>query len=113
LGGAINLGLAVDKARAITRIADTGIGIAASDLPHVFDGFWRADKVRTRAEGAADLVCRSPDGLWSAMVAKSACRASPVRGRHSPTEPRDRFGHALHAGRRMPNLREAIGDWSP
>ena len=54
-GGAVSLRLAVDKERAIIRIADTGIGIAASDLPHVFDRFWRGDKVRTRAEGGSGL----------------------------------------------------------
>ena len=30
------------------------MGIAAADLPHVFDRFWRADKVRSR-RAAADL----------------------------------------------------------
>ena len=54
-GGAVDLRLAMDTERAIIRIADTGIGIAAGDLPHVFDRFWRADKVRTRAEGGSGL----------------------------------------------------------
>jgi signal transduction histidine kinase len=32
-------------------VADTGVGIAATDLPHVFDRFFRADKARTREGG--------------------------------------------------------------
>ncbi|GAA2885065.1 two-component sensor histidine kinase [Actinoplanes cyaneus] len=36
-------------------VADTGEGITATDLPHVFDRFWRADRARARATGGSGL----------------------------------------------------------
>jgi heavy metal sensor kinase len=53
--GAIVLGLCVEGSQVKVTVADSGIGIEQAALPHVFDRFWRADKVRSRAEGGAGL----------------------------------------------------------
>ncbi|MEA5464356.1 sensor histidine kinase [Leptothoe sp. PORK10 BA2] len=42
-------------------VEDTGIGIAAADLPHVFDRFWRADRSRNRGSGGTGIglaICK-------------------------------------------------------
>jgi signal transduction histidine kinase len=47
---------------AVLCVEDTGIGIAETDLSHVFDRFYRADLARHRAEGHAGLglaICKA------------------------------------------------------
>jgi two-component system OmpR family sensor kinase/two-component system sensor histidine kinase BaeS len=56
-GGEISLGAdleSVDVTPGFVRlwVADTGEGIPASDLPRIFDRFWRGDPARTRETGA-------------------------------------------------------------
>ncbi len=56
-GGSVRVSLRREKAspEAILEVEDTGIGIAESDLPHIFDRFYRADKSRTSETGGAGL----------------------------------------------------------
>jgi len=49
-------------------VRDTGIGIAASDLPHVFDRFWRADRARSRASERAGSGLGLAISQWIAQA---------------------------------------------
>ena len=56
-GGRVTLRAYVNKAgdEVAVEVADTGSGIPAGDLPHVFDRFWRAEKSRNRSTGGSGL----------------------------------------------------------
>ena len=53
--GTVEMRLTTEAMFAIVTVSDIGIGIEPSALPHVFDRFWRADKVRSRADGGVGL----------------------------------------------------------
>ncbi|HEX5598471.1 MAG TPA: ATP-binding protein [Micromonosporaceae bacterium] len=54
-GGTVTLRATRPDAMAVIEVADTGSGIAAKDLPHVFDRLWRADPARGRYTGGSGL----------------------------------------------------------
>jgi signal transduction histidine kinase len=54
-GGTVILEGSRDATHVTLSVADTGAGIAPEDQPHVFERFWRADKVRGREAGGTGL----------------------------------------------------------
>jgi signal transduction histidine kinase len=65
-GGRINVRVSAQQGLAQVFISDTGVGIAAEDLPHVFERFWRATTSRDRESGGL--------GVGLAMVREIATR---------------------------------------
>ena len=60
-GGRVELSLDIEGADAVIRVKDTGMGIPASDIPHIFDRFYRVNQARSGGEGGAGLglsICR-------------------------------------------------------
>ena len=54
-GGSVTWRLAAENGTLVSRVVDTGIGIDAEDLPHLFERFFRADKAHSRATPGVGL----------------------------------------------------------
>ena len=79
-GGAVKVDLAQVGGFAIVSVTDTGIGIAKEDIAHVFDRFWRADKVRSRGQGGAGLGLSIATWIAEAHQGSLAVESAPDRG---------------------------------
>ena len=80
-GGCITLdsGLETATGKAWIRVEDTGIGIAAEDLPHVFERFYKADKSRRPTSGTGlglSIAREILDALGEEIIVES----TPGRG---------------------------------
>jgi len=61
-GGTVWISVGHDRAGVAVEVRDSGVGIAAEHLPHVFERFYRSDPARARATGGAGIgltICRA------------------------------------------------------
>jgi PAS domain S-box-containing protein len=57
-GGCITVGAASTDHEVVFRVADTGAGIAAENLPRIFDRFWQAPRAGRQGAGLGLLIAK-------------------------------------------------------
>ncbi len=79
-GGKVTLSLGCADGWARLSVADTGIGIPAQDLPHIFERFYRVDKARSRAAGGSGLGLSIAQWIAQAHGGKIDVQSAPGQG---------------------------------
>ncbi|MFD4604938.1 ATP-binding protein [Streptomyces sp. NPDC058464] len=78
--GTVTLAARRDGDDVVLTVTDTGPGIAADDLPHVFERFWRAEKSRSRRTGGSGLGLPIVRHLLAAHDGTAEVRSEPGKG---------------------------------
>jgi PAS domain S-box-containing protein len=55
VAGSVRMSLAAEDGQAVLRVADTGIGIMAQDMPHIFERFHRGSTPRARSNEGSGI----------------------------------------------------------
>jgi heavy metal sensor kinase len=81
-GGPVTVELLRRGAEAVLKVADTGIGIAPADLPHIFERFYQGDKSRDRRrqEHSTGLGLSICETIVTAHGGKIAAASTPGAG---------------------------------
>ena len=90
-GGEVRVVTPIESGAAIVEVRDTGLGISAEDLPHIFERFYRADKSRSHAEGRSGLGLAISQAIVDAhrgsIAVESELGAGTTFTVRLPTEP--------------------------
>ena len=75
-GGSVMLGAICDRRSVQITVKDSGRGIAAEDLPHIFDRFYRGDKSRQH-NGESGLGLAIAKSIVEAHGGKISVESAP------------------------------------
>jgi signal transduction histidine kinase len=70
----------VSDGEARVDVTDTGVGIAAPDLPFIFERFYRADPSRNRATGGSGIGLAIAKAIVEAHGGRISADSAPGRG---------------------------------
>jgi heavy metal sensor kinase len=79
-GGEVEVRANREGPDAVVAVRDTGVGIPAEHLPHVFDRFYRVDKARSRAEGGTGLGLSIAQSIAAAHGGRIELSSTPGQG---------------------------------
>jgi signal transduction histidine kinase len=84
-GGRVEISLArrQQSGEVAFSVRDTGIGIAAADLPYIFDRFWRADRARSRSSERSGFGLGLAIAQWIAQAHSGTLAVQSRLGRGS------------------------------
>lgn len=85
-GGSIQLTVTRQNGHAILDVGDSGIGIPAGDLPHIFERFFRVDKARSRDLGGSGLGLAIVKSICVAHGGQVKVESTEGRGSHFKVE---------------------------
>jgi two-component system, OmpR family, sensor kinase len=97
--GIVSIDVRLEHDHVVLRVADTGIGIDADDLPHVFERFYRGERARERAPSGAGLGLALAKWIVDAHGGTIECTSDLERG----TEFIALFPASAAIGSQMPN----------
>ena len=79
-GGTVTLGLHNHGSVAELTVADTGVGIPAEHLPHIFERFYRVERARSHRDGSTGLGLAIVKQVAEAHGGQVRVRSEPGAG---------------------------------